>query len=274
MKGQTGQIALIVLLVIAGALTVGVAVSKRVVVETKIDKDEELMKEAFNAAESGIDTYLGTGKSDPYISSRGSGLRADLKVSQIGNNASMLYFNDAVAANRPETYWLAEHDTNGNVDYTRYYQGSEVSLCISESFTGSVKVAYFYIEADRLVRVQRWIYNSSSNQIQNGISFDPDLMAEEGCPSGQQKVARIPITEMPVLIVVNPLGDSARMALLSDDNGAVFPSQGELITATGTAGVVNSQAGAKVTVKRERRWNAGLLNYMLEPLQSKTGILD
>ena len=61
-KNSKGQIALVILVISAIVMTIGLSVSKKTVVETKITTDEEQLKQAFNAAESGIDNYLGTGR--------------------------------------------------------------------------------------------------------------------------------------------------------------------------------------------------------------------
>lgn len=64
MKSEKGQIALIVLLVSAITMTIGLSLSRKTVTETKIQTDQELLKQAFNTAESGVDYYLGTGKTE------------------------------------------------------------------------------------------------------------------------------------------------------------------------------------------------------------------
>jgi Tfp pilus assembly protein PilX len=60
-KRESGQVALIVLIVSAVVLTLGLSTSKRTVTENKITTEEGLLKEAFNVAESGIEYYLSTG---------------------------------------------------------------------------------------------------------------------------------------------------------------------------------------------------------------------
>ncbi|MDD2482862.1 MAG: hypothetical protein PHE71_01085 [Candidatus Shapirobacteria bacterium] len=57
-QSNQGQIAIIVLLASAILLTLGMSASRKTVTDTKVDTDEELLKEAFNTAESGINNYL------------------------------------------------------------------------------------------------------------------------------------------------------------------------------------------------------------------------
>lgn len=254
---QRGQIALVVLLVMAGALTLGMAVSKRAVVETRIDKDEELLKQAFNAAESGIDQYLGTGNADNYLS--GDGLSsAKVSVTDLGTG-DLIDFGETIQANKTEVFWLVGHDGDGNIDWS-HYTGTKVNLCLTSSFGGGIKVVYFYKDTDG-IKVMRWVYGG-------GVENAPDLNfgLTTGCATGQTRVMEIDTsTTDPIMVVVTPIGGGVKMSLVSD--GTDFKPQGKLVTSTGS-----SESGVNVTVKRQIRWNSSLINYMLEPLQSETSI--
>jgi hypothetical protein len=262
MKKNKGQIALVVLLIMAGALTLGMAVSKRAVVETRIDKDEELLKQAFNAAESGIDQYLGTGIVANYQS--GDKLSsAQVDVVNLGGG-NLIDFGETVQANKSEVFWLVGHDGNGDINWATHYAGNNVRLCMASSFSGGIKVAYFYkVGAD--YKVIRVVYGGGVN-----AAVDLESVNDADCPTGQVKVATLNTIDNPLLLVVTPIGGGVKMSLVNDGNPLnPFPTQGKLITSTGS-----SISGVNVTVKRQIRWNSSLINYMLEPLQSETSITN
>lgn len=55
-----GQVMLAILLLGTFVMTLGLTISKRTIGEIRIDTDEEMLKDAFNVAESGIDYFLKT----------------------------------------------------------------------------------------------------------------------------------------------------------------------------------------------------------------------
>ena len=109
---KNGQVAIIVLLVSAVLMTLGLSLSKKSTVETKIDTNEELLKEAFNAAESGIDYYLGTGNNN--YNAPGGQSSALVTTENIGGG-STLNFGEYIPVNGTEFYWLVNHNSDGSL---------------------------------------------------------------------------------------------------------------------------------------------------------------
>jgi len=219
-----GQVAIIVLLVSAVMLTMGLSMSKRTTVETKIDINDELLKKAFNAAESGVDFYLGTGgvgySSPDKIST------ADVSINEISVGTTRIDFGEYVPKGDTEFFWLVDHDANGNIG-TDYYTGASVDIC-GVGFTGSTTIDYFY---------------------KNGVNFglrrrlvDFETEAVGGCVT-------VATTNSPLLLAVTPVVDGGKFYAIGLP-GTSFSSQGTDIASIGRAGGVEAAAGATRVEKR------------------------
>lgn len=116
-----GQISIIVLLVSAVMLTLGMSMSKQESVQIKINTNDELLKKAFDAAESGINYYLGTGATN--YSSPDSNSFADINTTKLSEGSDTIDFGEFVPAGNSESYWLVNHLDIGGSLGTNYYNG-------------------------------------------------------------------------------------------------------------------------------------------------------
>lgn len=231
-QNRRGQVAIIVLLVSAVLMTVGLSLSKNSTVETKIDTNEELLKKAFNAAESGVSYYLGTGNTN--YSAPDSLSTADVNVKNIVANGSNLDFGEYTPKNGVEFYWLVNHLANGDIG-TTYYSGGSVNVC-GTGFTGALEINYFY-KSGSSYGVKRYGYNFSSGNTVNGFS------------SASGNCVNIATANSPLLVTITPIFGGGKFYLQSQGLG-VFPIQGVEINSTGRAGGVTDQVGAKVQVNK------------------------
>jgi len=219
-KQQKGQVALIVLLISAVVMTLGLSISKKVTTETKIDTNEELSKQSFNAAESGVDYYLST-KNKKYTSSNSI---ANVEVNLIGGENTIDL--RVVDAKEHAFFWLVGHDpVTEEIDFGDSYGGSSLSLEISSSFRGSLSVDLYYKEGTEY-KVNRAGYNFGTSPIVNnyvttmGSSVDISSLLP-------------PTTATRLLLVVTPLFLPTTLKLTGTSD---FPEQGEEIASTGMAG--------------------------------------
>lgn len=246
MKNQKGQVILIVLIISALIMTIGLSLSRKAVVETKIDTDEELLKEAFNVAESGIDYYLGTGSTN-YVPSDLT-KKSEIQVKEIGVSQTFLNFNEFHIENNSAMFWLVGHDTDGNIDMATYYNASNISICVPNSFIGSLKVDYYYVNGGNY-SVSRTGYNFSSvGNLINGY-VDSHTVANNSCsaPLGLKKVdLDLGLGNTPLLLSVAPIFSGAKVSLLGT---AEFPSQGSEISSVGKAGDLENGVNRRVTVQ-------------------------
>lgn len=234
-----GQIALIVLLISAVMMTVGLSVSKRAVVETRVDSDEESLKQAFNAAESGIENYLKTGALE-YISKDGRS-NATVIGETIGGGASLNY-DEFTVSNSSVYYWLRDHKADGTINYGSGFDGSDLRVCVEDGFTGTLKVDFFYRTPGNTYLVWRNGYNfgASPNRV-NGY-VDSGYQACTGRTGAKEVVLTgVPIVgNTPLLIVVKPIFSGTRISVRTATVGATFSVQGQKVSSTGKVGAVGS----------------------------------
>lgn len=258
---QSGQVVLVVMLVSAVVLTLGLSVSKRTVTETKIDADEALLKEAFDAAESGIDYYLATrevGYSSP-------GVRANIELVQLGGGLAM-DSGEYVVDKKAAFFWLTARDANGNLKYNNgYYDGTNVNICkdANNLNDGTFKIDFYY-KTLTAFKVKRWMYNFSDRSPVSVV--DNDLLVAMTC-SGSKPGITLELGlaggEVPVLVVVTPIGGGTKIYLEGGANA--FPVQGEEISSTGKAGDIQGNTGVSRRVKVVNRYDE-LPLFMLEAM--------
>lgn len=218
-----GQVVLMVLLVSALMLTMGLSVSKNTVTETKIDTDEDLLKQAFNTAESGVEYYLGTGETK-YVSNNGN---ASVSTTVIGNIAD-LDSGGVIVSGKPFLFWLVNHNDDGSVG-TDSFDGNISQICVDDNFSGGLKVDLFSLNGSNY-SVSRYGYNMNGSNTVNGFTSDSDSCTQSITVTGG------------MLLVVTPIGGNTNISI---DGSAIFPSQGEEITSVGQMeGGVNT----KITV--------------------------
>jgi len=255
---HSGQVAIIVLLVSAVLMTVGLSLSKTSTVETKIDTNEELLKKAFNAAESGIDYYLGTGSTN--YSAPDNLSSADVNVTNITANGSNLDFGEYTPKNGTEFYWLVNHLDNGDIGNT-YYGATSVNVC-GTGFSGAMEINYFYKNGVSY-GVKRYGYNFGTDKTVNGFTTTTD------------SCVAVSILDSPLLVTVTPIFGGGRFYLQSQGSG-VFPIQGVEINSTGKAGGVSTDVGAKVEVNKRinvaKRYKVP--SFMLDGVTSEDSVLS
>jgi hypothetical protein len=204
-----------VLLASALILTLGLSASRITTTETKIDTDQELLKRAFNTAESGIDYYLATGDVN-YSSNNSADGVADLNVTKLGGDVKTLSFNNITLVGSYEYFWLVNHNDDGSLGSTYYSTPtSTINICSSKKEEGNFKVDYFYLNGTTY-GVSRQVLKSDSD----GCIYNFSLS------SGS-----------PLLLTVSPITSAGKIEIEGANN---FPIQGEQISATGKIEGVNN----------------------------------
>ncbi len=242
-KKQSGQVVLMVLLVSALMLTVGLSVSKNTVTETKIDTDEDLLKQAFNTAESGVEYYLATGNKQ-YSETNSS---ATVTAINIGGG-NEINSGGVVLSGQPFLFWLVNHEVDKTIG-TNMFTGSIDQICTDSNFTGGLKVDLF--TGNNLVT--RMGYNMNGGNSVNGFN-----QISGNCTDA------INVTDG-MLLVITPIGGNTNIVVKGN---AAFPSQGEEITSVGQ---MNGGVNTKITVLN--RFNE-IPPFMLETITSGDSVLS
>lgn len=242
-KNKRGQVALIVLMLASVVMTIGLSLSKKATVDTKMNINEELAKQAFNAAESGVDNYLGTG-SVSYTSGDSS-TKASVSVENVGNG-STVNFDQFTLVNKSVPYWLVGHDADGNVDYTNYYHGADLKICVQNSFNGALMADYYYRDLSNNYVTKRYGYNVNPDTVLGFTNLTLPL-PQGVCMSNYREISIVgTLTGTPLLLIVKPIDAGTKMYLAGD--GQIFPIQGELISSQGKAGEVETSREVSRTV--------------------------
>ena len=243
-KQNKGQIAIIVLLASAIVLTLGLSASKVAVTDTKIDTDEELLKEAFNTAESAINNYIINIGNTNYST---EGSSASITSNIIGN-ADSISSEGVVSANTSQLFWLVDHDDIGKIG-TNYYQGNSIKVKVDDDFTGALKIDYFY-KNGITYSVTRSGYNfNSANPIVNNFINTTLKEIEITTDTGD-----------PLLLAITPLGSATSLTI--SNSSFPFPSQGEEITAASS-----TENGIKTQIKT--RYVYQFPSFMLDAITAK-----
>ncbi len=254
MKTRPAQVAIIALLISALVMTVGLTFSRRTTVETRIDTNEEALRDAFNAAESGIDYYLKTGSTNYAVPS--STAKAEVSVKNLGGE-SILDFGEYTPVGESEFYWLVNHTASGALG-TSYFTGTQITVTHG-GMQGSLAINIFFKTGATTFGVRRYGYNFSTNTNQRVAGFNDTRV-------GAQNVTIGSLPSQPVLMTVTPIFTGANLSLSGNAN---FPAQGEEISSTGKVGEVNTtQANKKVVVQRRYK----LPTFLLDALVSEAGI--
>jgi type II secretory pathway pseudopilin PulG len=245
-KKVQGQVAIVVLLISAVVLTLGLSVAKKTVVDVRVESDQEQLKQAFNAAESGIDKYIATSNPNYVATDSQSSAKVESKSIGGGDQLNMINFNKITLVNNNLIFWLVGHNLDGTINYSDKYSGSVPTLCVKDGFAGALKVDYFYLDGG-VYKVKRYGYNINSVDFVTG--YTNLSLNRSVCDLNYKDLAlAVPVsTGTPLLLSVKPLGSGAQMYLLGS---SIFPEQGFELTSTGRVGDVSTGVSRSLKVAR------------------------
>lgn len=234
---RSGQALLIVLLVLAVALTVGLSIASRSITEVSVSTSQEESARALSAAEAGVEQALGgIATGGPGTAVPGSTTEKFTVTNNTLGNSNSFVFNDMFAAGDVATVAL---DNN---------LGSTVIVCVGKQgdpATGA-EITYYYRPGISYA-VGRRVYDPSNRMGANGGT----AVAVSSCPVAAWTWAWARSFNVATDLTVGPGGPplSLRIRLFFNGStqepvGAVtsggvnpkFPSQGSQIVSVGQAG--------------------------------------
>lgn len=238
----SGQVVLMVLLASVLVLTLGLSAARQATVETSIDTDQELLKRAFNAAESGIDYYLKTKETELGNTSSFEG-SSRITTENLGNQTT-LSFDRKVGSENGEFFWLVDHTESGGIG-SDYYSGhnNTIDICVDGTTPVDLKIDYFYKEG-------------TSYKVKRGDDLE---IVKRTVGSDSNCINNYNLIGQSVLIVVTPIGVDKQISIKGTYN---FPVQGIKIKSTGMVGNVNNL----VTIDRPYKL---IIPFLLEPVVSE-----
>jgi len=225
---QKGQALIVILLVLAVALTVGLAVVSRSVTDIGTSTTQEESSRALSSAEAGIEAALAAPMNQQYNS---------IGVVGIPYSGNTITISEPLAAGESATIFLTGHDTDGNItEGVGEYSSSSLDLCWGTVSTGSKPAieASLYYKSAGVYQIARYAYDPDSRG-----GFTQADTNTVNCPSDRPYLYHKTISTMPagkILLRVRLLynGDSAHYVAVT--GSSAFPIQGKNITSEATDG--------------------------------------
>jgi len=273
LRNQRGQALLIVVLVMAVALTIGLAVVSRSITDIKISRQEEESARVFSVAEAGIEEALKLGSGTSGTIGEGEAL-IGYTVSETGQGGGTEFVFPAINAGDTQTVWLVEHDNDGNLTETGRYTGNTIDLYWgnenqdpNQSTTPALEVSVIYKEGTSY-KLTRGAFDPNSSR-RNDNSFDEADVGSYSIGGKTFRFRKLGFTlpggtpyAVRLRLIYNL--DQAQILGVADNNadGAQnFPSQGKCYEST--ASLSTSGITRKVQQCQFHKTPPGIFDYVL-----------
>lgn len=256
---QTGQIALIALLVLMVATTVGLSLIARSTTDVSVTRNVEESSRAFSAAEAGIEEGLKSGVASDVTIDPALGVKYSVAVTPVGGNANPFEFPQNTLKEDTETVWLVNHNADGTINETPFYTASTIDVCwSSETIHPAVVVTVLY-KTGVSYRVAK-------------VAYDPDSRSNYfaaalagGCSANTAYHNTITFSALGIILPadtlialrIRPVYSGARLAV-APLPPQTLPSQGSIVESAGSAG---SDVSRKITAFKQFRAPASIFDY-------------
>lgn len=231
---RKGQALVVILLVLAVALTVGLAVVSRSVTEIGISTTQKESAQALAAAEAGIEQALAGNVSLPI----------GVTSVPVGGNTEV-EIPEPLVAGESVTIFLAGHNANGDLDTTVQYTGTDLGLCWGQGDVNpAVEVTVYYKSGANYLVTRTTADPNINRAAQNNFSSTD---GGASCPTGRtyQHYKKISMPAGTLLMMrVRVLYNQDIAQYLAVKGTSAIPVQGQDITAVGSEG----QTSRKVNV--------------------------
>ena len=225
---QKGQALIVILLVLAVALTVGLAVVSRSVTDIGTSTTQEESSRALSAAEAGIEAALAAPMNQQYNS---------IGVVGIPYSGNSISIPEPLSAGESATIFMTGHDSDGNItEGVGEYSPGSLDLCWGTVSTGSKPAieASLYYKTAGVYKITRYAYDPDSRG-----GFTASDTSIGSCPTDHSYLYHKTISGLPsgkILLRVRLLynGDTAHFVAVSGSSS--FPVQGKNITSEATDG--------------------------------------
>ncbi|MCX6792393.1 MAG: pilus assembly PilX N-terminal domain-containing protein, partial [Candidatus Gottesmanbacteria bacterium] len=260
-NNQSGQIALIALLVLTVATTVGLSLVARSTTDVSVTRNIEESSRAFSAAEAGIEEALktGVGSSGTIDSSLGITYSV-MPVPVAGGVGNPFVFPQPTLKEDTETVWLVNHDpATGMIIETPTYTANTITVCWGGSPAPAVVVSILY-KTGVSYRVAKAAYDPDTSRTPpNNFSG----ATNGGCTANTAYKATInfpglginPDPDILIALRIRPVYNNAQIAV---QPAQVLPVQGNNIESVGKAG---ADVNRKIVVYQQYRAPASIFDY-------------
>ena len=265
LRNQRGQALLIVVLVMAVALTIGLAVVSRSITDIKISRQEEESSRVFSVAEAGIEEALKLGSG-----TSGAISEISYTVSETAQGGGREFvFPATINAGDTQTVWLVEHDNDGNLTETGRYTGNTIDLYWgnenqdpNQSTTPALEVSVIYKEGTSY-KLTRGAFDPNSSR-RNDNSFDEADVGSYSIGGKTFRFRKLGFTlpgGIPYALRLRLLYNNDQAQILGIAGTSNFPSQGKCYEST--ASLSTSGITRKVQQCQFHKTPPGIFDYVL-----------
>lgn len=262
---QKGQAALIALLVLIIATTVGLSLIARSTTDLSITRNVEESSRAFSAAEAGVERALRSGAdvSSPSDNTLHTSYNAKVKTIAAVANAPYTLPNKTLPGNT-ETIWLTTHTGNAIDVASPVYKNPSVDVCWSGGSPSPALVATILYKSGSDYRVAKAAYDPEAignpgtgraNDPATGNRFSAPVAISDGSCGGASYKATItfasfdpvinPASDVLIALRLRPVYNSTQLTVVPT---ADLPNQGKQIESIGTT---DSGVNRKIAVYQQ-----------------------
>ncbi|TSC54477.1 MAG: Uncharacterized protein LiPW31_79 [Microgenomates group bacterium LiPW_31] len=272
-KHSSGQALLIVVLVMAVALTIGLAVVSRSITDIKISRQEEESSRVFSVAEAGIEEALKLGSGTSGTIGEGEAL-IGYTVSETGQGGGTEFVFPAINAGDTQTVWLVEHD-DGNLTETGKYAGTTIDLywgnesqAADQATTPALEATVIYKDGSNY-KIKRGAYDpyDGVDSSRNANGFDDADSAggySVGVKTFQFRKTGFTLPALPLIpyaLRLKLIYNNDQAQILGIAGTSNFPSQGKCYEST--ASLSTSGITRKVQQCQFHKTPPGIFDYVL-----------
>jgi hypothetical protein len=234
---QKGQALLIVVLAMVVALTVGLSVASRSIVNLRNSQQDISSQQAISAAEAGIEQTIRNGASIARNNLSDTTSYSTTLTTVEGNSDFLLNGNNKVSKDDATYIWLSPYSLNPSSLFQNTWPGSSVNIYWGDSSTACNNAALeiVVLSGSKAVPITtKYVYDSCASRLAANHFTSSTLVSHPISNITLYNRASIPVTNG-FLIRVTPLYSDAYVgASSSDPVNYPLPSQGSIITSTGT----------------------------------------
>lgn len=240
-KSESGQMLLIVVLIMIVALTVGLSIVSRTITNLKISKENDQSQQAFQAAEAGIEQALQSNSSSAVNPSFSNNASYESTVDNPVNKEFLLNDGDDVSQDSGIDVWLSDYPTYANPRsglVTIHWSTTDQKHC---GLGNSDNISA--LEVDVLSNLAsptltKYIFDGSPCLRIPGKTVNPAIVSPGGTIDGTAFNYYVTISISNGLIMkVIPVFNSTKIAVDTDSTQNLFlPTQGSVVESTGKSG--------------------------------------
>lgn len=261
MRSNSGQALLIMVLVMAVALTIGLAVISQSITDIKISHQEEESSRAFSAAEAGIEQALKLGPGDYPIT---SDITARVTETAQGGGDQFV-FPTQISQGETQSIWFVQHDESGGLIETPYYTADSFKVCWEDTDPETAIEAIVFYKDGGVYKVARGAYDADAASRGNSFEVPNENCDNLGLGRGKTLTRTglsIPNGAILVLLQLRPLYNQAKIGAAGTGGpGGILPGQGECYEST--ASVPGSGITRKVQQCQFYKAPPGVFDYAL-----------